>query len=258
MSPPSEISSGIERAKELIVHSHCTVALTGAGISTPSGIPDFRSPGTGLWARGEVPRAGSIHGFAADPEGFYDWLAPLLTRILAAQPNPAHEALVSLESMGYIKVVVTQNVDMLHQRAGSERVLEVHGTLAQATCICCYAAVPGLPVLERFLADRQVPRCERCGGVMKPNVILAGEQLPALVMLEARRAARACDVMLVAGTSLPGGPASELAELASRRQAQLIVVNRAPTLFDALAAAVIHEDAAIALPAIAQGMSGRP
>ena len=249
-----DLTVGIERSAELLVQSQLAVAFTGAGISTPSGIPDFRSPGTGLWSRGDIPRSGSIHGFVADPQTFYEWLRPLVQKILSTEPNPAHYALADLEARGYLQTVITQNADMLHQRAGTQHVLEVHGTLEKATCVHCYEVVPARELLDQFLIDSQVPRCKQCGGVMKPNIILVGEQLPARIMLAARKAARDCDVMIVAGTSLPGGPASRLPEIANQSGARLIIVNRTPTLLDPVAEVVLHTDVAIALPALVQAV----
>jgi len=250
MDEITDLPHKIKSAAASLARSQYAIAFTGAGISTPSGIPDFRSPGVGLWAHGEPPRAGTIQGFAADPEGFYEWFHPLLKRILSAEPNPGHRGLATLEAEGILKALITQNADLLHQRAGSRSVIEVHGTLAHLTCIRCYCIAPGPPILKRFLRDREVPRCQSCGGVMKPNVILAGEQLVSGVMTEARRLAQECDVILVAGTSLPGGPASELPEIAVEKGARLIIINRTPTPLDQEAEVIIHGDVAEVFPAI--------
>lgn len=247
----------IERAARLLAGSNRAIALTGAGLSTGSGIPDFRGPETGLWARADVPQsellaATSIYTFGRDPQEFYNRMRPLLQVILNAHPNPAHVALAELEAMGILHALITQNADGLHQEAGSQNVLEVHGTLAKATCIRCYREKPARAMLEQFLSSGTVPRCPECGGVMKPNVILTGEQLPAQVMLAARQAVKTCDLMLVAGTSLPGGPASDLPDIAYRYHARVIIVNMSTTLLDSLADVVIHEDVVTALPAITE------
>ncbi len=132
------------------------MALTGAGVSTPSGIPDFRSPQSGLWEKDDPMVVASIAWlFATNPQVFYNWLRPLAELILYAQPNPAHLALAHLEQRGLIKAIITQNIDGLHQRAGSRRVLEVHGHMRQATCIRCYKQVPANSLVARFLADRR-------------------------------------------------------------------------------------------------------
>jgi len=256
MSDISEYFSKIRKAADIIRHSHFAVAFTGAGLSTRSGIPDFRSPDTGLWAQtdlsqsGEVS-AGSIRGFARDPQAFYNGFGPLVKKIFDAEPNPAHLALAEMETRGYINAIITQNADLLHQRAGSQQVIEVHGSLAEATCIKCYKVVLARPLFEKFFIDGQVPCCQECVGVMKPNVILTGEQIPAQPIITARQAIRQCDALLIAGTSLPGGPATALVESAHEQNVVLIIVNRTPTLFDSCAHVVIHADVVEALPALA-------
>ena len=248
----------VKRAAHLLSDSSRAVAFTGAGISTPSGIPDFRSPETGLWSRRGLSdvdlEIASPLRFAHDPQGFYNWMRPLIQKILTAEPNPAHFALAELENFGFIHAIITQNADMLHQRAGSRCVIEVHGTLAQAVCISCYKAVPSQLLLEQFLSDGEVPQCMDCGGVLKPNVIFSGEQLPAAALLAARNAVKQCDVMLIAGTSLSGGPATRLAELAQSRDTKLIIINLTPTLLDSVAEVVIRIDVAEALPAIVNNL----
>jgi len=192
----------------------------------------------------------SLYAFRLRPQGFYDWIRPMASLLLEAQPNPAHQALAELEEMGLLHAVITQNIDNLHQKAGSRRVLELHGHFREATCIRCYRVVPAKPLIEQFLADGQVPHCEVCGGVMKPNVILFGEQLPMQVFTAALKEMRAADLVLVAGSSLEVVPASELPLEAYHRGARLIVVNLQPTYLDSLAEVVIHDDVATVLPAI--------
>ncbi len=245
-------SKKISQAARLIADSQHAIALTGAGISTPSGIPDFRSNGSGLWERVDPMAVASLWGFMEHPQGFYDWVKPLAKTILAAKPNPAHHTLAELELRGKIHAVITQNIDNLHQRAGSKHVLEVHGHLRDATCIRCYHIMPLHPMIEQFLTDGQVPRCPECGGVMKPNVILFGEMLPVGVMHEAEGESKSCDLMLVAGSSLEVAPAADLPLIAHERGAKLIIVNKSPTPADKLASVVLREDVAIALPKISE------
>ncbi len=197
----------------------------------------------------------SIWGFIEHPQGFYDWVKPLTHLIQIAKPNPAHYALAELEALGQIHAVITQNIDNLHQEAGSKRVLEVHGHMRQATCVRCYHLVPGRPLMERFLADGTIPTCEVCGGVMKPNVVLFGEMLPVSIMHEAELESKNCDVMLVAGSSLEVAPAADLPLLAKKNGARIIIVNKAPTILDAHAAVVLREDVAIALPKIVRAIT---
>jgi NAD-dependent deacetylase len=244
----------IKKAANLIAGARHAVALTGAGISTPSGIPDFRSPGSGLWEKIDPMIVASIFAFRLRPQAFYDWLHPMADLFLNAQPNPAHRALADLENMGLLKAVITQNVDNLHQKAGSTKVYELHGHLREATCIRCHKIMPARSLIEKFIADAQVPRCE-CGGVMKPNVTLFGEQLPVDVLMAAQGEAEACDLMLVAGSYLEIAPASGIPFLAKRRGARIIIVNYQPTCLDPSADVVIREDVAVVLPKIVELVS---
>ncbi len=241
----------VEQASDLLRHAHHAVALTGAGVSTHSGIPDFRSPGSGLWEQVD-PEVASIFAFRRRPETFFDWMRPLARRLVEAQPNAAHRALAQLEAAGILQVIITQNIDGLHQKAGSRSVLEVHGHLREATCIRCFNTFSMDPFVESFLAGTSLPLCPHCGNVLKPNVILYGEQLPAAVMQEAQYHVRHCDVMLVAGTSLEVAPVSDLPRVARHYGARLILVNLQPTYLDAEADVVLHADVAEMLPQIAQ------
>lgn len=240
----------INRAAELLRQADSAVALTGAGHSTPSGIPDFRSPESGLWTQVDPLAVASLFAFRLRPQSFYDWIRPLARVMLEAQPNPGHHALAQLEKAGLLRSVITQNIDGLHQRAGSLRVHEVHGHMREATCIHCYRVVPAESLIEEFLAEGQVPRCT-CGGVMKPNVILFGEQLPLNVLTAARQDTTACDLMLVIGSSLTVEPVSDLPLMALGHGAKLIIVNYQPTHLDERADVLIHADLADVVPRIA-------
>lgn len=244
----------IKRAAELLKNPAYGVAFTGAGISTPSGVPDFRSPKSGLWEKVDPLEVASIFNFRHNPQAFYDWIYPLAKLTANAQPNPAHQALVTLEQLGAINAIITQNIDMLHTRAGSQTVYELHGHLREATCIHCFTIFPAKPIIEQFLADHQVPHCPKCNSVIKPNVILFGEQLPAREMLAAQNAARKAEVMLIVGSSLEVAPASDLPLMAKRNGAKLIIINLEPTHMDSMANVVIHADAAEILPGILQQM----
>jgi NAD-dependent deacetylase len=241
----------IEQAAALIVNSKHAVALTGAGISTPSGIPDFRSPGSGLWEKVNPLLVASSFSFRLQPQAFYEWARPLARRLLAAEPNPAHRALAGLEEIGLLKAIITQNIDDLHQKAGSRRVLELHGNMRQATCLKCRKVVAMQGMMEQFIEGGEVPNCS-CGGLLKPNVVLIGEQLPRWVLLEAWGEAERCDLMLVVGSSLEIVPAAEIPFVAGRHGAKAIVVNYQPTPLDSQADVVIHEDVAEVLPQIVE------
>jgi NAD-dependent deacetylase len=238
------------RAADLIRCARHLVVLTGAGISTPSGIPDFRSLKSGLWGKVNPFSVASLPVFRMRPQAFFDWIRPLVRTFLDAIPNPAHLALAQLEQVGRLKAIITQNVDALHQKAGSENVIEVHGHIRKATCVRCYDIVPIDTIVPRFVEGNEVPRCEKCGGVLKPNVILLGEQLPYQEINAARRETSDCDLMLVVGSSLTVAPAAELPRVARENGAQIIVVNKQPTPIDKIATLVIRADVVVALPHI--------
>ena len=250
--------NAIAQVATFIRESRATVAFTGAGISTPSGIPDFRSQKSGMWEKVNPMEVASLFGFRQNPRAFYDWVYPLAQQTLSAQPNAAHVVLARLESMAHLIGIITQNIDMLHHRAGSSLVHELHGHFREATCTHCFTIYPGLPLLEQFLIDRHVPRCPRCGGVIKPNVILLGEQLPLQVLRAAQDVARRADVMLIVGSSLEVVPASDIPIIATRSGAKLVIINLEPTDFDQKADVVIHQDAAVVLPEILRYLENQP
>ncbi|MBI5961742.1 MAG: NAD-dependent deacylase [Chloroflexi bacterium] len=241
----------LSRVLERLRHAQYLVTLTGAGISTHSGIPDFRSAESGLWEKFNPAEVANIYAFKHHPERFYEWIRPLAGTILGAQPNAAHLALAHMETAGKLKSVITQNIDMLHTRAGSKNVYEVHGHLREATCIHCFTVYPAEPYIKRFLESDLLPSCPKCGHALKPNVILFGEQLPAQALINARRESRLCDVMLVVGSSLEVYPAAELPLIAQQAGASLIFINLSETPVDSLAEIVIHEDVIEILPQLA-------
>jgi NAD-dependent deacetylase len=248
----------ITQAAQMIAQSQHIVAFTGAGISTDSGIPDFRSQESGLWQNADPMTVASIYGFRRDPQAFYDWVRPLGEVTLNAAPNPAHDALVDLEQSHNLKSIITQNIDMLHTRAGSSTIFELHGHMREATCIHCFSVYDGEVVMKQFLQDGAVPKCSKCRtGVLKPNVILFGEQLPIRELQGAKEAAHQCDLMLIIGSSLEVAPASEIPLLAQRTGAKIIIVNLEKTYMDAEADVVIHERAALALQEIVRNIEAR-
>jgi len=244
----------IEGAVQLIRASRYMVAFTGAGHSTPSGIPDFRSPNSGLWEKDNPMLVASIWSFRLNPKVFFRWIRPMVDVIRDATPNPAHAALADLEEMGILKTIITQNIDSLHQRAGSKQVMELHGHMRKATCIRCYREVTVDPQMEQQVRKGRIPRCQ-CGGVLKPNVILFGEQLPIRVFNQAMEAARRSDLVLVAGSSLTVTPAADIPLAAVEGGARAIIVNLQPTAFDSQANLVIHGDVVDILPRIVAALS---
>ena len=241
----------IHDAAEILASSRHAVALTGAGHSTPSGIPDFRSPESGLWAHRDPMVVASVQGFRRNPQAFYDWIRPLAKQMMEAQPNAAHIALAELEQAGVIKCVITQNIDELHRGAGSQNVLELHGSVRQATCTRCNRKVPSAELWPAFVASGAPPLCPICDGLLKPDIVLFGELLPMTTLLHAQGEADRCDAMLVAGSSLEVYPAAQLPLTATQHGAKLILVNFQPTAMDSSADVVIHEDVATVLPEIA-------
>ena len=247
----------IEQVAEILLqHSPC-VALTGAGLSTPSGLPDFRSPGKGLWERLEkMPDSASmvmtLQGFKINPEAFYSRFRSFLEKILSAKPNPAHIALAELESSGYIQAIITMNGDMLHQKAGSQNVVEMHGTLARAICISCYQPDKGLYHWQQYLENGVIPQCRHCGGIMKPDVILTGEQLPVKQVMKAKKLIHESNMILAVGTSFSGGPVMRRIEQACEQGKKIVIINLSPTILDTVAEVVIRADVVEVLPSLAE------
>ncbi len=246
----------IRIAADIIRDSHNTVILTGAGLSTPSGIPDFRSPQSGLWEKSDPTEVASLTSFRYHPEKFYHWMRPLAQIMVQAQPNQAHLSIAQMETAGFVKTVITQNIDGLHQRAGSCNVLEVHGTIDFMTCVRCYQKYNAQSHLETYLNSGSIPRCTICNGILKPDIVLFGEQMPARVWLKAMEACKTCDVMLVAGSSLEVLPVAGLPMRALENGAHLILVNRARTYMDVRADVVLNEDVIGILPNIVQEVLG--
>jgi len=249
-SNPSQ--AAIEFAADLFRQARRAVVLTGAGLSTPSGIPDFRSEGTGLWSRDEPLEVASLNTFRIAPERFFHWFRPLASQIFYAQPNPAHFAMSQMEAAGCIQSVITQNIDALHQKAGSKNVIEMHGSMRTLTCTQCYHRVESLPYLSPYVEKGEIPHCPKCDSVLKPDVILFGEQLPQSAWLQAQRDARNCDLMMVAGSSLEVLPVAGLPVQALDRGAHLIIVNNSPTYLNVRADVTILENVADIIPAIAE------
>jgi NAD-dependent deacetylase len=247
---PDSVQAGIEFSAELFHKAKRAVVLTGAGISTPSGIPDFRSEGSGLWSRDEPLEVASMQTFRTHPEKFYAWFRPLARQIFEALPNAAHQALAQLERAGYIHSILTQNIDTLHQKAGTTHVIELHGTLRTLTCTECFQQVESAPYLKPFVEQGTLPRCPHCSALLKPDVILFGEQLPQKAWFDAQRDSRACDLMLVAGSSLEVMPVAGLPMQALDRGAHLVIINNSPTYLNVRADAAIQGNVSDIIPAI--------
>lgn len=241
----------IEQAVHLIRKANNIVAMSGAGISTPSGIPDFRSADSGLWEQVDPMAVASIFAFQQNPQQFYKWIRPLARTLFEARPNPAHYALVALEEQGKLKAVITQNIDNLHQKAGTKTIYELHGHLREVTCLECHQVKDATPIMEKLIQDGEIPRHD-CGGIFKPNVIFFGESLPVREYVAAQEATRQADLMLVTGSSLEVAPASDLPALALRSGAGLIIINHQPTYLDDRADVVIQAELAEILPRLVE------
>jgi NAD-dependent deacetylase len=212
------------------------VVLTGAGISTESGVPDFRSAG-GIWAAYDPAVVASIDGFRRDPGRVWEFYGRRLTLLRDVRPNAAHVVLAELETAGLVRAVVTQNVDGLHARAGSRDVVEVHGSLASAVCLACGETVP------REELRLPLPRCPVCEAVLKPGVVMFGELLPRAALARSVELAGAAGLLLVVGSSLQVWPVAGLPDETLRHGGRVAVVNREPTPYDEQAAVVIRGDA---------------
>ncbi len=244
-------SAGLQKAADLIRAADYAVAFTGAGISTPSGIPDFRSANTGLWAKNDPFEVASLTAFKHRPEKFFNWLLPLARDIVQARPNPAHTGLARLEAGGYIRALITQNIDGLHQQAGSSDPIELHGSIKRLECLHCRRSYPSDAFLDAFLASGEIPHCDRCHRILKPSITLFEEMLPQKAWDRAEQDCRQADLVLVVGSSLEVTPAAYLPAYALENHAKLIINNLTPTHFDQQADVLLREDAAVTIPKIA-------
>lgn len=212
----------IERAAELLKDARKGIAFTGAGISVESGIPDFRSEG-GLWSKYDPMEYATISAFMANPEKVWEMLREMEQLVANAKPNPAHIAIARLEEMGIIKAVVTQNIDNLHQMAGSRDVIEYHGNSSTLSCIRC-----GAQYKREEKQQEHIPRC-RCSMVLKPDVVFFGEPIPVEAMQRSFKMAASCDLLLIVGTSAVVSPANTIPNVAKQAGAKIIEVNLEPT-----------------------------
>jgi NAD-dependent deacetylase len=229
-----------EQAIRLIRKSSRIVALSGAGISTEAGIPDFRGPG-GMWEDADLLEQLSASGFGRNPEGFYRASVKLFSTIARAEPTFAHRLLVRLEELGKIEAVVTQNIDGLHRAAGSTKVYELHGTYRTGHCIKCGTGFEMAGFYSEIESGRlRVPPCTGCAGSIKPDIVLFEDLLPVDAWQDSVDAAEKCDLMLVFGSSLVVYPAAELPMIALANGAPLVIVNLEQTSYDSVATVTVH------------------
>jgi NAD-dependent deacetylase len=244
-------SSEVDRLAKLVRSARSVVALTGAGISTPSGIPDFRSPGEGLWAHVDPMEVVHIDTFHSDPAGFWRFYGDRFSSLGSKRPNEAHRALVEMERRRLLDGVITQNIDMLHRKAGTETLIEVHGSIARSFCLVCGGDIPQLEVRARALGDPQgVPRCATCGDPLKPDVVLFGEPLCDKALARARELCERADLLLCIGSSLEVYPVAGLPQLTHEAGGAVAIVTKGPTPLDELASVQLKGDVVEELTAL--------
>jgi NAD-dependent deacetylase len=247
----SVASAEAVRLAELLRGSERAVVLTGAGISVPSGIPDFRTPGKGLWEHVDPMEVAHIDAWRGDPDRFWSFYSQRFASLVDRRPNPAHEAVAELERRGLVRGVITQNVDRLHRLAGTQRLVEVHGSIDWSICLECGGRVP----LERVIAMVEeaggaAPECEACIAPLKPDVVLFGELLPERAIAEAQALAADADLMLCIGSSLEVYPVAGLPQLTRAAGGSLAIVTQGPTPYDREADVRLDGDVVVELRAV--------
>jgi NAD-dependent deacetylase len=248
------VDGAIPLVRSWIDQARSVVALTGAGISTESGIPDFRGP-QGLWTRDpEAEKLATLQHYMAEPDvRRRAWQTRLASPVWTAEPNAGHRALVALERRGKLDTLITQNVDGLHQKAGSspERVIEIHGNVHQVVCMACGERAPTVRALARVRAGEADPPCRTCGGILKTTTISFGQGLVEEDLLRAQRAAAGAELMLAVGTTLAVYPVAAVVPIAKRAGARVVILNADPTAMDEMADAVLRGSIGALLPALA-------
>jgi NAD-dependent deacetylase len=247
------VDPDVDRLAELVRTRQPCVVLTGAGISTESGIPDFRSP-TGIWAQYDPMEYATISAFRRDPVKVWEFYALRFDVLTRAEPNDGHRALAELQERGLVRAVVTQNIDTLHERAGSCDVVEVHGSIREAECLACGERVPLARVVE-LLADHAAPACPRCGEVLKPGVVMFGELLPEREIDRAFGLAAEAALLLVVGSSLEVHPVAGLPDTTLASGGEVAIVNRGRTPYDRIASLKMDAGAGETLAALAAAFS---
>lgn len=248
---PKEKKS-IRKAADLLFNSNFAIVLTGAGISTESGIPDFRGP-DGIWKKYKPEIYGSFQAFLTDPSKFWKMAEKIAPTLFNAKPNPGHYAIAELERLNIIKAVVTQNVDELHQKAGNVIVYEVHGSINRFTCLGCRASYTKEQIMRKLKKEKKgTPGCNYCGAPLKPSAVLFGETLPNFEKYMSIDLAKKSEVMLIAGSSLSVAPICDLPLYTLSEGGKLIIVNDEPTDLDERAEVVINNKTGIVLPLIVE------
>jgi NAD-dependent deacetylase len=254
-SPRGRVQEQHVRLAQSIRAAGSVVALTGAGVSVPSGIPDFRSPGTGLWERVNPMEVAHIDVFHEDPERFWGFYGQRFAALKDKQPNSVHRALVALEAAGLLDAVITQNIDMLHRKAGTRELVEVHGSIEFCSCLQCGTRVTLRRARDLLAADeRGVPRCDRCALPLKPDVVLFGEMLPAAAIERAQELCASADVLMCIGSSLEVQPVASLPLLTHRAGGTIAIITQGETPLDALASVRLTGDLEDEMAALSEAL----
>jgi NAD-dependent deacetylase len=244
------ISTGAQQVADLLRQAERAVVLTGAGISVPSGIPDFRSPGTGLWENVDPMEVAHIDAWRRDPDRFWSFYGQRFASLVDKAPNEAHLAVAELERRGLVRAVITQNIDRLHRLAGTERLIEVHGSIDQSVCMQCGGRVPIDRVVQLLAESDGAPVCESCVLPLKPDVVLFGELLPERALAEAQSLAMEADLMICVGSSLEVYPVAGLPAMMHGAGGRLVLITQGPTPYDDDAEVKLDGDVVTELQAV--------
>ena len=227
------VSTEAQQVADLLREARSAVVLTGAGISVPSGIPDFRTPGRGLWENVDPMEVAHVDAWRRDPDRFWSFYAQRFVSLVDKQPNAAHLAIAELERRGLVRAVITQNVDRLHRLAGSERLIEVHGSIDRSVCMECHGTVPLERVIKLLEAGDGAPLCEACVAPLKPDVVLFGELLPERALSQAQQLAMDADLMICVGSSLEVYPVAGLPAMTHGAGGKIVMITQGRTPYDA-------------------------
>ncbi len=252
----NDLNAKIQKFAQLILETNNIVVLTGAGMSTESGIADFRSPGTGLWEKVNPDEFASIHSYVSDTKKNLDFMLEMGLNIFKARPNKGHKMLTKLQKLGKLKGILTQNIDGLHQKAHSNNIVELHGTAHEAICMGCDKIYPITAMINQVMKGENRPSCEACNGLLKPNAIFFGEPLRSEILSQADDMINRCDLLIVLGSSLLVYPVAFYPRKAISLGAKIAIINIQETDVDSFADVVIHEKIGDVFPLIVEIVEG--
>ena len=252
----NDLNAKIQKFAQLILDANNIVVLTGAGMSTESGIADFRSPGTGLWEKVNPDEFASIHSYVSDTKKNLDFMLEMGLNIFKARPNKGHKMLTKLQKLGKLKGILTQNIDGLHQKAHSKNIVELHGTAHEAICMVCNKIYPITMMINQVMKGENRPACEACNGLLKPNAIFFGEPLRSEILSQADDMINICDLLIVLGSSLLVYPVAFYPRKALSLGAKIAIINIQETDVDSFAEVVIHEKIGEVFPRIVEIVEG--